>query len=132
MKKKTEIEFKPKNFIVPIEVFHKDVMFSFDESDEKVLDTLEKAKVKMSDSVKLQLVTPNYDGICILFDSGHILVRIVYGKNDVHRYSVVAHEIFHAVSLICGRLNIGLCEHTEEVYAYMIEYLTQQVYTKIL
>jgi len=53
-------------------------------------------------------------------------------------YGVIAHELFHAVTFVMSTVGINLNSlvndkdnSTEEAYAYMIEYVTNNFYDKI-
>jgi hypothetical protein len=44
---------------------------------------------------------------------------------------VIHHELFHAISSILRYSDIQLCDSTDEVYAYELEYLSNQLYEHI-
>lgn len=57
---------------------------------------------------------------------------LIYGRtysNDAVGQSILAHEIFHAVSHIMRNIGIEHTSVTEEAYAYVIEYVEENALT---
>lgn len=45
--------------------------------------------------------------------------------------NLVAHECFHVASNFCSHAGIKLVEESEEVYAYLLDYIIYEFYTKL-
>ena len=43
-------------------------------------------------------------------------------------HGVIAHEIYHLVKLILNHRGVKYCEESEEAYAYLIDWLTDEIY----
>jgi len=41
---------------------------------------------------------------------------------------VIAHEIFHVVEFLMDKLTMSLCQENDETYAYLIGYITKEIY----
>lgn len=49
----------------------------------------------------------------------------------IDELSILQHEIFHCVMFILDKIGIKLSYKTDEIYAYLIQYITKQIYLKI-
>jgi hypothetical protein len=58
--------------------------------------------------------------------SGFGLVSILFSYQH-YKPGVIAHEVFHAVCEICRRVGIDYSYSSEEAFAYLIGYLTDQI-----
>ena len=105
-------------------------MFSFNESDEKVVEHLKKYGIDTTDNSKWKF-EENGKGRCIIFETGQTLVRLLNYPITNEDYSFLQHEIFHAVHFIMRRINTKLKVNSCEPFAYLIGYLTKEVYNKI-
>lgn len=68
----------------------------------------------------------NSSGRTVMFSSGQTVIKL---KNKP-THGVIAHEIFHAVEFLFNRLGSKLTLSSDEAYAYMIEYITNEIYKK--
>lgn len=46
---------------------------------------------------------------------------------DIYDPSTIAHEAFHIVAKVLDFKGLSLCEHSEESYAYTLDYIMDQV-----
>lgn len=70
------------------------------------------------------------DGVT-LSDGGLIVVWLSCLPTTDEEWSVVHHELFHAAYEVMDWIGIPLTPQTEEAYAYMIGYITNEFYKKI-
>jgi len=61
-------------------------------------------------------------GRTVMLEGGQTVIRL--NKLDA---GTIAHEIFHAVHFLTERLNITLSRDSDEVFAYLTEYLTNEI-----
>jgi hypothetical protein len=126
------------NFIVPLVIFPFDVMISVGESNfdfEKALERhmppncFEEAKKDMS----FINMAATCNGRTINFEAGHhTVIRIKEWPHSHRCQGILSHEIFHAVAYVLWRMDIPFeIQKTDEVYAYLIDYLTTEVYKKV-
>ncbi len=124
---------KSKNFIIPLVVYPFDVMVSLNESN----DSLKKNLLKYYKSIEDvdyhfdQYGEDEHLGYTIMLPNGQVIIKIKKYPVTNEDYAIVVHEIFHAVSLIFHRIGIKLTKESDEPWAYMIEYLTKEIYNKI-
>lgn len=129
---------KPLNFIIPLVLFPFDIMVSIGQSDSQFQRSVrghlppDCLKDLETDPAILKLGHTT-QGRTINLSTGHqTLIRIKNHPKTDQDYGTLAHEIFHAVSFILWRMRIDLgIEQTDEVYAYTIGYVTQQIYKKL-
>lgn len=104
-----------------------DVCISINQSDEEVLKSLENNDGDWS------LIT-NLPETCVarfvMSPSNLTVIRLFIENTIPHNY--IAHEIFHVVTFIMDRVGIKLkLMVSDEAYAYLIGYLTEQIYKVI-
>jgi hypothetical protein len=66
-------------------------------------------------------------GRAVMFSSGQTCINFKYKPT----HEMIAHEIFHAVYFFFNRIDMPLCKKSDEAYAYLIGYITEQVYVKM-
>ena len=86
---------------------------------------LRKYDIKWDDILKLDGV-----GRCVTFDTNQTVIRLDEIPGTCADYGTLQHEIFHAVDQIFRRIGMNLSEDSDEAYAYMIGYLTQEIYKR--
>jgi hypothetical protein len=115
------------NVIIPLVVYPFDVMFSFGETDEQLKKSLDKVGCEWSDKME-------YTGMgrFCMNEKNQSLIRVYNIPKTCEDYGTLQHEIFHAVTYIMDRVGMKLKLHTnDEAYAYLIGYLTAEIYKKI-
>lgn len=119
------------NFIIPLVVYPYDIMFSVGEADKQFLKACE---ARMPDDDYKDLLE---DSICSLsretngrtyhhLVGGWTIIRLPKKPTTPAQYGTLFHEIFHAVYFIFSRIGIRLCEDSDEAFAYLIGYITEQ------
>ena len=118
------------NFVIPLVVYPFDVMVSFGESDDVLFAKLKKKGVDITDT-NLSVYSDTQRGRTIMFKGNQTLIRMYELRDTPHWYGNLAHEIFHAVEFIMERIGMELTIKSDEAYAYLIGYLTEEIYKKI-
>ena len=59
-------------------------------------------------------------------------MRVNTAKRTVNSLAVIQHEIFHIVDFLLQFIDTPLTDDTSEVYAYLIEYYTREIYFQII
>lgn len=116
-----------KNFIIPLVVYPFDVMVSLNQTDDELKKELSKIGVEWNETMKC-----SGKGQCVMTPDNQTLIRLsiypVYNED----YATLQHEIFHAVSFILNDIGMKLViNESDEAYAYLIGYLTKEIYNKI-
>lgn len=122
---------KSKNFIVPLVVYAFEVMVSLNQSENDLRKEMKKYACFTPERIEsyFEDTVPQL-GRATMFD-GQVLIRIMKYPVTNEDYAVIVHEVFHAVCFIFKRVNIKLCPKSDEAWAYLIEYLTKEIYNKI-
>lgn len=71
-------------------------------------------------------------GRCIMTTCNRIVLALKNYPSEPKDHGVLAHEIFHAATFLMNRIGnefvVGKCD---ESYAYLIDYITQEIYKEI-
>lgn len=119
---------KALNFIVQYKVYPFDVMVSIGETD----TDLEKKLVKHVVTDRIDLThSPTQQGRCIMFTGNQTLIRLYRYPTTASDYGHLQHEIFHAVTFLFDVIGIKLCHDSDEAFAYLIDYLTANIYERL-
>lgn len=122
-----------KNFIVNLKVYPFDIMFSFGETDELLNKALKKSRVPLDDIKEVIDYTNKRTKLASfqITEKGWSLIRLKNFPKTTKDYSILQHEIFHAVYHILKRIGINLCDDSDEAFSYLTEYITREVYEKL-
>jgi hypothetical protein len=63
---------------------------------------------------------------------GQTIIRIPKKPETPQEIGTLSHEIFHGVDFIFRRIGISLSDNSNEAYAYLIGYVTEQFFNKII
>lgn len=115
---------KGQNFIIPLVVYPFDVMISIGESNERLKAKLDSFKVDYTNYFE----HPVNLGRSTLFNSKQTLIRF----RTQPSHATIAHEVFHAVTCLLDSIGMSFnIDSNDEAYAYLIGYLTQEIYKRI-
>lgn len=127
------------NTIIQIGHYPFDLMLSFHESDEQFIESLKKFGVYDINDPSVRLVAEmeklcEADGRYLMFRGHQSVIRLTRfpQKGRATDMALLNHELLHAVHFFCAEvLNAPLNEDTAEVYAYLFQYLTEEIYKHI-
>ena len=122
---------RSKNFIVPLVIYPFEVMVSFGQSDEMLLKTLSPFLTQSEIESKNFSFRADEDAKALIFRCGQVLIRTQSIPKSIYEYGTLQHEIFHAVSFVMERIGVKFCNKSDEAYAYLIGYLTREIYKQI-
>jgi len=130
---------KALNFVIPLVIYPFDIMVSIGETDEAFQKALRRhmppncLRDLETDPGILNLGNTT-DGRTVNFPTGHqTVIRLKHYPDVVRWQGILSHEIFHACSFILWRMGIPLeIEKTDEIYAYTIDYVTTEIYKRLL
>lgn len=122
------------NFVIPLIIYPFDVMVSFNQSwDEFGKSVTKKWGAEILDDFK-KYDHPLGSGISYVYTSESKLCSILKVhsfKNNYFCKGVLAHEIFHSCEFVLRQCGFELNSNSHEAYAYLIGYLTQEIYKKV-
>lgn len=123
---------KSLNFIIPLVVYPFDVMVSIDETDEELSKRLKGFSYDQDGVELLMNLPPTTQGRCVMLSSNQTVIRLKKQLTKHQNIANVSHEIFHAVTFILNRIGMKMeVEVSDEAYAYLIAYLTSEIYKKL-
>jgi len=73
----------------------------------------------------------NSSGKCIEMTENFVIIRTHLLPIDPASHGTLAHEIFHAIDFVLRDVGMVLSEQSYEAYAYLIGYLTKEIYKKL-
>lgn len=122
-------------FVILHNIYPYDVLVSLGQTDEQFRQTiinyqgksvLKKIEEENKESLKIDGQGKAYTGEeCIPF------IRLKNYPFSLRDHGTLAHEIFHIAYFILNKSGMPLTEDSEEAYAYLIDYLTKIIYSKI-
>lgn len=119
-------------FLLKADPYQVDVAFAIEETEDRIHRYLRqqlKCKPSLIDSMKeSDAGKKNWDGNCIQFDNGALLIRIKKRVINPATIGLLGHEVIHAVGYILRGRGIPFNDDTEEAYTY----LHQELMTKAL
>lgn len=121
---------KTMSFVVKLGHYPFDCLVSFGETDVQVYNRLKKLKIDVSDNSEWKFET-NGLGRVIQFPGGMFLLRLYKVPITSSNYGLLQHEIFHVVEFLMKRLRMKLCMKNDEAYAYLIQHLTEVIYSQL-
>lgn len=121
---------KPSFFIIPLVVYPFDLAVSINQSNDDIEKSLNKYSIDYTD-VNVRSESSTRKGRTIIFKGNQTLIRMFEFKKDSIHYGYLAHEIFHAAEFIMERIGMKLCSKSDEAYAYLIQYITQEIHKKL-
>lgn len=118
---------KKLNFIIPLVVYPFDVMVSLGESDEDLKKAMQKFNVDWSDNMKCV-----GQGLFYMTQQNQSLIRTWNYPKTPEDYGSLQHEIFHCVTVLLDKMGMKFIPlKSDEAYAYLVGYLTTEIYKKI-
>lgn len=125
-------KYKGQFFIIPLVVYPFDVMISIDESDEVLLKRLLSYGEPKEDCEGLLNLPETTRGRCVILPSNRTVIRLKTQPKRHEMMSVISHEVFHATTFILERIGMKMeVMVSDEAYAYLIGYLTNEIVKKI-
>lgn len=124
------MKHKSLNFIIPLVVYPFDVMVSMGQTDEQLEKILDKYLIEAPDTTWKWHNETAQGRFCIL-SSNQGLIKLRNIPETPVQYGYLQHEIFHYVTHILDRIGMKLIlMKSDEAYAYMIGYLTEEIYKR--
>ena len=122
-----------KNFIIPLYIYPFDIMVSVNQTDKQLTKSLAKYGVTKEACEELMNLPSTVNGRTVQLPSKQCVLRlrqVTDEKDEFH--AVIAHEVFHIVSLTLHEIGIRLdVDSSDEAYAYLIGYVTDIIYKKL-
>ena len=123
------------NKIIPFGIYPFDLMISFNESDKEIKKALKKFNITPINATETTVFNMDKSktkiGRMVMFIGKQTVIRLNFMPKLTNPFemSLLQHEIFHAVQFVMAEIHTPLKNSTSEVYAYLIQYLTEKVYS---
>lgn len=122
-------------FVVPIDIYEREILFLIGYSSSELKKYISSSSGrKWFDSETAKMVydaSTSADGLTIKTRDGGHIVWIMNGLPKIQFSGTLSHEIFHACHDILEYKGIKLSKETCEAYAYMVGFITTEVYRKL-
>jgi hypothetical protein len=124
---------KGKNFIIPLVVYPFDAMISIAETDEVLFSKLRKHLPEdcHGDIPQYAAIAPSGQGRYVMFPNNASLIRLKHYPTSPEVKGYLAHEIFHCVEFLFEKIRVEHNINSSETWAYLIGYLTTEIYKKL-
>jgi hypothetical protein len=128
---------KKLNKIIPIGLYPFDLMLSFNETDNQIKKALKEFKITPENATETTVFDMDKSktkiGRMVMFIGKQTVIRLNFMPHlsDPFEMSLLQHEIFHTVGFMMSEINTPLNNDTHEVYAYLIQYLTEKIYKEL-
>ena len=110
--------------VIPVEIYTTDIVVSVGQTDDELYDELKIRFTKEEFEHAYMTCLDKRSDACFVIKDGFPIIRFFDNDPD---YGLIAHECFHAVYCILNSKRIELCQETEEVYAYLLQYLVNKI-----
>jgi len=136
-KNKNKNSIKRLNTIIPIGIYPFDLMLSFNQSDKQVKKALKKFNITPENSTENTVFNMDSSktkcGRMVMFIGKQTIIRLNFMPklSNSFEMALLQHEIFHAVGFFMAEINTPLNNDTHEVYAYLVQYLTEKIYNEL-
>jgi hypothetical protein len=108
--------------VIPLDIYGHDIVVSIGQTDEDLYEII-KDDVSKKDFDK-HMINQKAIATTHKLRNGGIIIRF---KDDIYNEGIVAHEAFHAIVFLFKKIGIDFCYESEEAYAYLLEYLTNEI-----
>lgn len=118
------------NFLVDLVVYPFKVMVSVNQTNKDLKKTLKERNIT---DINVEETYPNLTiGSCYMFPGNKILLRLnEFDKECGQCKGVLVHEAFHATHFVMDTTGMKLSFENDEVFAYLIGFLTEQIFKEL-
>lgn len=96
------------------------------------LKKFKKQLKKKFPDIDFSFIQNSYNGFCINPNEGQtIIIWLPKKPKTIKELSFLNHEILHCVYYILERIEVNLDLNSEEVYAYLTDFISHQCYEKL-
>ena len=123
--------------MVPMAIYHTSLLVIIGMSDKEVEEVLlqyegfDRGSKEMKKSAGWRFDNCKKVGHVTRFDNNAMLLRLREYPTTPEDYGIIAHEVFHVVELLFERVGMPLADSSSEAYAYLIGYVTQEIFKQL-
>jgi hypothetical protein len=134
VKEKEKVKKEPSfSFVVPLMLYPFDVLVSVGQNEDQLGRVLDKMPALTHDDIKAcAYPSPFVTGRAVMFTTNVSIIRLRKLPVTSADFGTLAHEVFHIVTFVMDRVGMSFNLGTsDEAYAYLTGYLTEQIYKGI-
>ena len=126
-----------KNFILQVPPYPVEVMVSINETNDQLIRKVkrwllnERTKLSFVESIEQDDVKEIGGVVYDCAGCGTFVLRISDPIKSAESHGCLAHEIFHVVEKVADHIGMKHCSGSSEAFAYMISYLTENIYKRL-
>lgn len=113
-------------FIIDCKIYPFQIMVYFGKDKKPLYKELAKYKGLAKSSIK-----GLKEGKTMMFPTGQTLIWLKRKPQSINDLAILNHEIFHCTCFILNRCGIQMSKKSDEAFAYLIQYLTEQIYNEL-
>jgi hypothetical protein len=90
-----------------------------------------KKKLPVEDHDEIKMINCDSMATTFMFSCG---VTVIHFKDHIPEgrlYEIIVHESFHAVKMLMDTIGQGLTDDSEESYAYLLQFITSKIFSKL-
>lgn len=123
-----KVMVKNKPYIINVDLYKHDILVFF--GDKNVLIKKLEKYFEYYQIDKFNRCIKTEKGCAYMVDTGQLILYMPNIPKKLDDFVILNHEIFHCTTLILKRIGVFLSPESEEAYAYLLEYITQKVFSK--
>lgn len=114
--------------ILSLQIYPFDVAISINQTDEEFKKEMQKFKINIEDVIFDLDQNKNCRGrTLMLIPSLKIVLRLNFWPDTPTKIALLVHEVWHVTDYILREIGIKLSDDSDEAYAYLIQYITEQI-----
>lgn len=114
------------NKIIKIDVFDREIMVHFGSRADLRRKLSKYFGEEDAESIAGR-IKDGVNGTSLRFEDNTMLLWMPDKPQNADEFGTLSHEIFHITDYIAGSIDVRLSESSDEVYAYLIGYLTKTI-----
>lgn len=118
-------------FVLEGSVWPYDIIFSFGMGKEEMIKRCKEKFENPFTKEDIELLNLSGRGFCLMLENNGVIVWLEKYPASPEWFGHLAHEIFHATHTILNKAGIRLSEDSDESFAYLIDWITSNVYSKL-
>lgn len=120
---------------IPVKIYSRSISCAIGYNDVELFPLIDK-KLKgwCKNKAELKVIKDRVEGcggLAYMFEGGHLFLWVRSFPENANSIAVLSHEIFHIAEYILDHIGMELCWKTREAYAYLIEYITREIFENL-
>lgn len=125
---------EPNFYVIPLHIYPSNIYISVNQTDEMFREELLAKEVSKQDIDNFLDRPDNEPGLTGILENGNVLIRFKHydeTMSEPYTRKTIVHESFHATVCVMDFIGASLDHSSEESYAYLLEYIFQEICKKV-